>query len=141
MLLTLSSVNKSDTARYRKIAAAVRVFSLGAAGYGAAECLYRGHTHWTMVILGGICFCMLYLINRALPCTALWVKCLLGSGVITLLEFVSGVLLNKLLHMRVWDYSDIPFNIMGQICPRFTFFWFMLCIPAYLLCTLIRKRI
>lgn len=34
-------------------------FSVGAAGYSTLEVLARGHTHWTMAVLGGICLCAL----------------------------------------------------------------------------------
>ena len=32
------------------------VFSIGAAGYSLLEILWRGNTHWTMTLAGGICF-------------------------------------------------------------------------------------
>jgi uncharacterized membrane protein len=25
--------------------------------------------------------------------------------------------------MNVWDYSDMPFNLLGQICPSFSLLW------------------
>ena len=32
------------------------LFPIGSAGYGLVETLWRGHTHWTMLVAGGVCF-------------------------------------------------------------------------------------
>ena len=41
----------------------------------------------------------------------------------TVLEFATGVLLEKIFHHRWWDYSGMPFNIMGQICLPYSLLW------------------
>lgn len=41
----------------------------------------------------------------------------------TLIEFIGGVFLLKVMNMRLWDYRDRPGNVMGVICPLFSFFW------------------
>ena len=46
--------------------------------------------------------------------------CALG---VTAIEFIFGVVFNIWLKMGVWDYSNVPFNIMGQICPMFSILW------------------
>ena len=53
------------------------------------------------------------------------VICLL-SILITVFEFILGYILNIKLGLGIWDYSNIPFNIMGQICLPFSFLWFVL---------------
>ena len=40
----------------------ILVFVLGGSAYGLMEILFRGHTHWTMVITGGACILTLYLL-------------------------------------------------------------------------------
>ena len=51
-----------------------------------------------------------------------------GSALITtVLEFVTGVVLEKLFHTRWWDYSDMPFNIKGHVCLMFTVLWGLAC--------------
>lgn len=70
---------------------------------------------------------------------ALAKKCLVGSAVITSYEFVSGVFFNKVLKLKVWDYSDRPFNIKGQICPGYSVLWGLLCIPLNSVCKRIVK--
>lgn len=39
------------------------------------------------------------------------------------LEFVTGYVLEKIFHMKWWDYSETPFNIMGYICLKFSLCW------------------
>ena len=53
----------------------------------------------------------------------------LGSVVLTsLLELVTGFVLEKLFHQRWWDYSDDPFNIGGYICLKFSIAWGLACL-------------
>ena len=40
-----------------------------------------------------------------------------------MLELVGGFVLEKLCHMRWWDYSQEPFNIGGFICLKFSLMW------------------
>ncbi len=47
-----------------------------------------------------------------------------GSVILTsALEFVTGFVLEKLFHSKWWDYSDLPFNIMGYVCLKFSLYW------------------
>lgn len=39
------------------------------------------------------------------------------------LEFVTGFVLEKIFHNKWWDYSNVPFNIMGYICLKFSIYW------------------
>ena len=41
---------------------------------------------------------------------------LLGMIGATVLEYVTGESMEKLFHMRYWDYSDKPLNVNGHIC-------------------------
>ena len=53
----------------------------------------------------------------------------LGSVALTsLLEWLTGFLLEKLFHQRWWDYSDEPFNLGGYICLRFSLYWGLACL-------------
>ena len=52
-----------------------------------------------------------------------------GSVVITsALEYLVGWLAEKLLHQRLWDYSDMPFNLKGYICLAFSLVWGIACV-------------
>lgn len=105
------------------------IFSIGATGYGLLEFLWRGYTHWTMVITGGICFYLLFYIFNTYENVSLITKCITGSIVITTIELLVGLLVNVKLGWRVWDYSNVPYNILGQICPLYSILWFVLSIP------------
>ena len=105
------------------------VYVLGALGYGALELLWRGRTHWTMLLLGGLCFAFMHLIvTRGRG--RLWIKWLLCALSVTALEFFSGCLLNLALGWAVWDYSDAPGNLLGQVCPAYALAWLGLSVPC-----------
>ncbi len=71
----------------------------------------------------------------------IFARCLIGAAVITGLEFTVGMIVNVGLGWNVWDYSEKPFNLFGQICPLFSVGWFFLSIPAYFVCSQIEKRL
>lgn len=53
----------------------------------------------------------------------------LGSVALTsILEWLTGFVLEKLFHQRWWDYSDEPFNLGGYICLRFSIAWGFACL-------------
>ena len=103
------------------------LFSFGGIVYVLIEMLWRGYSHWSMFILGGICFVLLGLINKKYTWDIpLLIQMLIGTFIITLMEFIFGCIFNLLLNLNVWDYYDLPFNIMGQICLPYMFLWFLL---------------
>lgn len=105
------------------------LFLLGGALYGCLEILWRGRTHFTMVLLGGLCFVLFALLRHLrLP---LPIRCLLGALSVTLLEYFCGLIVNCLLHWHVWDYSREPFSLHGQICLKYSLFWLLLSLPAF----------
>ena len=87
------------------------VFLLGGCAYGLLEVLYRGHTHWTMLVTGGACVLTLFYLREWLLVQPLAV----------------GLLVNVKFGWHVWDYSGQPGNVLGQICPTFTAIWFVVC--------------
>lgn len=119
----------------------IKTFSIGAVGYSFIEILWRGYTHWSMSITGGFCFTFLCKLYRKMSKPVHIIKkCLCGSIVITATEFISGVMFNKILKYNVWDYSKNKMNIAGQICPLFSFLWFILCLPVTHICDFINKN-
>ena len=53
----------------------------------------------------------------------------LGSVALTsLLEWLTGFVLERLFHQRWWDYSQEPFNLNGYICLRFSIAWGLACL-------------
>ena len=74
--------------------------------------------------------CPIYGFGMLIVVTALWrlkgnlILLFLGSAALTTaLEFVTGWVLEKFFHDKWWDYSDMPFNIKGYICLKFTVLW------------------
>lgn len=107
---------------------------IGGAIYGLIEVTARGYTHWTMTILGGTCFVLIGLLNEVIPWEMpLIIQMLIGCIIITTLEFLTGAVVNINLSWNIWDYSDEWLNLMGQICPKYSFFWFLLSAVAILL--------
>ena len=89
------------------------------------ELLWRGYSHWTMGILGGLCFVCCGLLNEVLPWNmTLSKQMLIGAIIINSLEFITGLIVNVKLGWDVWDYSNLPLNIYGQICPIFFIAWY-----------------
>ena len=103
------------------------VFLLGGCAYGLLEVLYRGHTHWTMLVTGGACVLTLFYLREWLLVQPLTVSALAGAVIITVYELAVGLLVNVKFGWHVWDYSAQPGNVLGQICPAFTAIWFVVC--------------
>lgn len=117
------------------------VFSFGSVMYGLLEVVFRGHTHWTMILLGGTVFSLLYFLDMVTEKRNYVLKCFAGSAIISSMEFLCGYIVNVRLNMQVWDYSGIKYNVMGQVCPKYAAVWFMLCVPAFALSSFIRKKV
>lgn len=117
------------------------MYLIGSIGYRFIEILWRGHTHWTMGIVGGICMVCIYSIEQKLKKYNLAVRALFSCLCITAVEFISGLFINKVFRMNVWNYSSLPLNLMGQVCLLYSAFWYLLCIPAHLLCKIIKQHV
>lgn len=103
------------------------LFLIGGALYCFIEILWRGHTHWTMGVVGGLCFIIIGGLNNYLPWNMkIWKQAIIGSLVVTGCELIFGIILNLFLNLHIWDYSNMPLNIMGQICLPFTILWVFL---------------
>lgn len=118
---------------------ALVLFLCGAVLYAAIEILWRGHTHWTMAVLGGLLFLLLGGLNNWLPWEMpLDWQIIIGTAIVTAAEFAAGCILNLWLGLGIWDYSNLPGNILGQICPQFTLAWAGLSLIAIVLDDYIR---
>lgn len=110
------------------------LFLLGGISYTFVEIAYRGTTHWTMVLVGGICFVLIGVQNEIYARDApLILQCIIGALIVTVIEFIAGCIINILLGWHVWDYSGLPYNLFGQICLLFSIFWLFLSLPAIIL--------
>lgn len=99
---------------------------IGGTSYYEIEILARGFSHWTMFLVGGICFILIGAINEITPKMPIMRQMFLSSIIITVIEFISGCILNLWLGWNIWDYSDEFGNILGQICVKHSICWFLL---------------
>ena len=110
------------------------LIAIGGLIYYMIEMVYRGYSHWTMFLVGGLCFWMIGLINEIIPWEmSFWKQCLIGALIVTAIEFVSGCIINLWLGWNVWDYSEMPLNIMGQVCLPFSIAWVFISACAIIL--------
>lgn len=95
-----------------------------------------------MFFLGGICFVSVGAINEVIPWDMpIWEQALIGSAIITSLEFITGCIVNLALGWNVWDYSGVPFNIMGQICLPYSVLWAFLSVLCIIADDFIRHKL
>ena len=102
--------------------------------YYCIEIVWRGQSHISMFILAGCCGIICGLLNELFPWELglLW-QSMIGATVITACEFVTGLIVNVWLDLGVWDYSTLPFNVLGQICLPFTILWAFISCAAIIL--------
>ncbi|MBQ3503793.1 MAG: hypothetical protein IJA75_03720 [Oscillospiraceae bacterium] len=104
-----------------KIWKASVLFYLGGCAYMGMELLWRGRSHGSMFLAGGICFLLVGQLNRVQPRLPLIPRLVTGALVITMVELAVGLAVNR--QFTVWDYRNLPGNFCGQICPAFTVLW------------------
>lgn len=115
---------------------------IGGAVYFFIEIAYRGYSHWTMAIIGGVMFLLIGGINEFYTWDMpLALQGLIGALAITAVELVAGIILNCWLGLGIWDYTDVPLNFMGQICLPFSVAWFFLAIAAVILDDYLRWKL
>ena len=104
----------------KKIEEYTFLWTLGGTLYYSLEILFRGFSHISMFILGGICMVFFALQGSMSHWTeSLWKQVLRCSIFVTSGEFITGIIVNKWMHLKVWDYTDQPFHLFGQICLPF----------------------
>lgn len=135
-----STITSRPGARPNRLREYTGLFLAGAVGYSLLEILWRGYTHWTMGITGGLCLSTLYRVSGAVRRWRSAARCALGSAIITGYELAVGWLVNLKLGWRVWDYSHLPFQFRGQICLPYSLIWFGLSLPVFRLCDWVRGR-
>lgn len=118
------------------------LFLFGGFTYFYMEILYRGFSHFSMILCGGFSLILCGLLNQSkhihLP---LYVQMLFSACIITLLELFTGYIVNVRFHLNVWDYSNLPYNFYGQICLGFSALWFFLSFFCIMFDDLIRWKI
>lgn len=129
---------------------AARFFILWLTGgilYFYMEIAFRGYSHYSMLICGGFCFALVSLFGkwsleqRASKARAILEIMVVGSLIITSLEFITGIIVNLIFDLRVWSYARMKYNVMGQICLLYSCLWAILSLPCVYLGGILRKFI
>ncbi len=115
------------------------LFTIGGAGYCGLELLWRGRTHGSMFLAGGICFLLLGQLGQVRPRLPLPARATLGSLIITMVELAAGLIFNR--DYQVWDYRGIPMDFHGQICLPYSLLWVPVSVLGMGLYTLAARRI
>lgn len=104
----------------KKISERAFFMSFGGSFYYGIEMIFRGFSHWSMFCVGGLVFsfCVYQGVKMKWK-EGLWIQVLRALVVTVSLEFMTGIIFNKWMHKEIWDYSDQPLQLMGQICVPF----------------------
>lgn len=132
-----------DRNRFRQI---LILWLTGGILYFYMEILCRGYSHVSMLVCAGICFVIVgrigvkWIGNRT-TWGGLAKIYVLGAMTISIMELLTGIIVNIWLGLSVWDYSKLRYNFLGQICPTYTCLWGIVSIPAVYLYMLINTKI
>ncbi len=115
----------------RKIFKYAVLLIYGGVIYYFIELIYRGYSHYAMILVGGLCFICIGLLNELYTYKIPLIKQMfISSLIVTVIELIAGVVLNMWLKLDIWDYSTLRFNILGQISLQTSVVWFFLALPA-----------
>ncbi len=102
--------------------------------YCHIEVLWRGYSHLSMFFVAGICGLLIGYINEHFSWDMLLFKQqFIATVIVLVVEFISGYILNIWLRLGVWDYSQMPFDLYGQICLTYAILWYFLSLLCILL--------
>lgn len=120
--------------RAKKISELGFFWVVGGGIYYGIEMLFRGFSHWSMFCVGGVvlCFCVFQGTEMRWN-EPMWIQVLRGTLFTVSLEFITGIIVNKWWGLEVWNYSDQPFQLWGQICLPFAIlFSGLICIAIWI---------
>lgn len=112
-------------------------FLVGGLLYVTLELCWRGRSHYSMFLLGGLCFLCLGVIGASR--FSFLTQMFLGTAVIVCLELMAGIVLNRMLGLGVWDYSGLPYHFMGQICLNYALLWVPVSAAGLLVAKVLRR--
>lgn len=117
------------------------LWSWGGTVYFLLEVVFKtltGHPErisWTMLVVAILLTIPVERAGEQLPWEVpLWLQALCCAALVTAVELAAGCIINLWLGWDVWDYSNLPGNLWGQICPQYSAIWWVLClafIPAF----------
>ena len=118
------------------------LFLTGGFAYFYMEIIYRGYSHFSMILCGGLALIFCGLLNQSTDHTIpVLLQMFLSACIITALEFLTGYFVNIRMHWNVWDYSGLPYNLFGQICLAYSTIWLFLSLACIFIDDWIRWKI
>ena len=118
----------------KKLSEYLFLWAVGGCIYYLTEIIFRGFSHWTMFVLGGICLDFFTVQGRMVKWEdPMWRQILRCVIFVVSMEFISGIILNKWMNLGIWDYSRLPFQLFGQICLPFAVIFSGFCAVGILL--------
>ncbi len=118
----------------RQFSKYIFLWTLGGCIYYTFELMFRGFSHWTMFVLGGICFLFIYIQGKCVSwADSLFIQILRCTIFVTSMEFITGIIVNEWLEWNVWSYEGLPFQLFGQVCLPFCIIFSGLCAAAIFL--------
>lgn len=107
---------------------------------GIKYATFAGWTSLWMIFVGGFCGLFLGLMNefefsRKIP---YYIRVILGVIIVFIIELLCGIVLNIFLKLEVWNYSNLPLNICGQISILYIPVWLFICPLAFWIDDLLR---
>ena len=117
------------------------LFWFGGSFYVTLEVIWRGYSHWVMLLLAGIIFIIIGLLNKIWGWeTNILLQTIVGTIIATVGEFITGCIVNLWLGWNIWSYENLTGNILGQICPQFIILWIPISLLAIILDDIIRWK-
>lgn len=107
------------------------LFYLGGSSYMTLEFLWRGRSHGSMFLAGGLCFLLIGALGKVRPRLPLLLRAVVGAAIVTMVELGFGLAVNR--EYQVWDYRGQTGNFLGQICPQFCLLWIPVSLAAMVL--------
>ena len=112
----------------KKISEYLFLWGIGGWIYYSLEIIFRGFSHWSMFLLGGICMMFFTYQGELVHWQDDFLRQVLRCSIfVTAMEFITGIIVNKWFALHVWDYSCMPFQLFGQICLPFMILFACLC--------------
>ena len=110
---------------FKKILEYFTLFTIYGSTYMLLEYFYRGYSDISMVIAGGLSGICIGLINELFSWeTPFWKQCVIGGLIVTIIELITGYIVNVWLGWNVWDYSNLPLSFFNnQINLFFSLLW------------------
>lgn len=121
--------------RWSNAVLSMLLWSWGGTVYFLLEVAFKtltGHPErisWTMLVVAIMLTIPVERAGEQLPWEVpLWLQGLVCAALVTAVELAAGCVINLWLDLDVWDYTAMPGNLWGQICPQYSAIWWVLCL-------------